>query len=224
MFATLTTEMLSSLYRLIQSVIDKNPHASVTIACLGCGQNGEEVSILAEEFYDIDRVTRIVGIDKRITERTKKSSGDRLLYCVDFNYVNEVMDVIFDSTPQKTTFDYNRYDGDRQPCCLVLFVSWPDIHKTGIANLLSLGNIIVYVGKNDGCTACGDEDFWARLMSDYIPILEVQAHDNDMVVYLPQYQPRYFYPLDILKQNRVLKPREENLCYNPKGAKTTWRS
>jgi hypothetical protein len=67
----------------------------------------------------------------------------------------------------------------------VAFLKWPsNVVSVGLPFLLSRAPIVVYIGLNDGRTACGDLWVWEHLHKR--PLLcAIRGEKNDMLVYGP---------------------------------------
>ena len=64
----------------------------------------------------------------------------------------------------------------------VALVKWPVTHKTGIEQLLQVARTIIYIGKNDGITACGSKGLWELLRTRRV-LLERHHTKNDLIVF-----------------------------------------
>lgn len=225
MFGKVTNEMLYAIEGLLSHIREKEPEASFSLVCLGCGPDAEEVILLRDFFGDSSEVTRILGVDKQM--RTEWQSGKLATLKIEFSEEDTIMHFILTSGYAKPRHRIQvivtHEQGKSLEDYIVFFVSWPDVHKTGIAQLLINCQILVYVGRNDGVTACGDEEFWAEIIKFWKPIAEVKGSKNDMVIYIRQFRGNYRAGLADFYEEAyaTISPREESFCYNPKNLART---
>lgn len=74
----------------------------------------------------------------------------------------------------------------------VAFIKWPIttlLGADGLARLAARCNKIVYIGKNDGFTACGDPSLWYLLRRRKLETV-VEHEANDMLIYGEYCDPR----------------------------------
>ncbi len=65
----------------------------------------------------------------------------------------------------------------------VVFVKWPQTtHLPGFVELLSLAPVVIYIGRNDGITACGPPQMWMHFRKREL-LDVVRGGRNDMLVY-----------------------------------------
>lgn len=65
----------------------------------------------------------------------------------------------------------------------VALIKWPDTGPlVGLVPLLDKCNVVVYIGTNEGFTACGNQALWRYLASREF-VSEVRGQRNDMIVY-----------------------------------------
>jgi hypothetical protein len=220
-FGEVTNEMLYAIERLFSQIVVKEPEVSFSLVCLGCGPEAEEVMLLHDFFGDSSDVTRILGVDKQM--RREWQSGKLATLKKYFSEEDTIMHFIVTSGYAKPLHRLQvivkHEQGRSLEDYIVFFVSWPDVHKTGIAQLLRNCQILVYVGRNDGINACGDEEFWAEIINFWKPIGEVKGFRNDMVIYIRQFRGNYRPGLAAFYEEAypTISPREERFCYNPKN-------
>jgi hypothetical protein len=67
----------------------------------------------------------------------------------------------------------------------VAVVKWPQTNRQdGLTRLIARAHTVVYIGRNDGATACGPPDMWRHLRTRTL-VDVVEGHRNDMLVYGP---------------------------------------
>jgi len=65
----------------------------------------------------------------------------------------------------------------------VVFMKWPrESRQAGLVALVARAPIVIYVGRNDGVTACGGPDLWEHLRSRRL-LEAVEGAHNDLLVY-----------------------------------------
>jgi hypothetical protein len=80
-------------------------------------------------------------------------------------------------------FEFLRDYAERAPA-EVVFMKWPDVSLRTVGELDTAPHVI-YIGRNDGMTACGSRSLWQDL--SYRPVVSVIGGSrNDMVVYGPR--------------------------------------
>jgi hypothetical protein len=65
----------------------------------------------------------------------------------------------------------------------LVFLKWPrESPQAGLIGLLARAPMVIYVGRNDGITACGGVDMWSHLqVRDLLQVVE--GVRNDLLVY-----------------------------------------
>lgn len=136
------------------------------IWALGAGPDLHEAWVLlslgAKRVWSVDKSQRFLGSS---TNKVQTGSGYEIL---DFRgYFEEF-------------FDLKRGEDNTQ---VITFLKWPQTNFTpGLIDLLGLSQTVVYVGKNDGATACGSPQLWGYLSRRELQE-EIQSCKNDMLVY-----------------------------------------
>lgn len=65
----------------------------------------------------------------------------------------------------------------------VVFLKWPrENNQAGQVALMSRAPVVVYIGRNDGVTACGGPDVWSHLRGRELSQVLEGTH-NDLLVY-----------------------------------------
>ena len=144
---------------------------SKVVYALGSGSGEEEGTLLARAGASfvclVDKAGR--GVEGECTPRTWTSSptrqcrGERCTL-----YFSEFLDRL--RTWQVLPPD-------------VALAKWPQTtHLPGFVELLSLAPVAIYIGRNDGITACGPPLMWTHLRQREL-LDVVQGERNDMLVY-----------------------------------------
>lgn len=65
----------------------------------------------------------------------------------------------------------------------IAFIKWPPVSPTvRLTQLISRAASVVYIGRNDGVTACGNSSLW-RCLRGRLVREEITGKHNDMIVY-----------------------------------------
>lgn len=65
----------------------------------------------------------------------------------------------------------------------VVFMKWPrENNQAGLVALMFRAPVVIYVGRNDGVTACGGPDVWEHLRSRELSQV-LEGTRNDLLVY-----------------------------------------
>ncbi len=137
---------------------------------LGSGPDTQEAwSLLefgADRVYAVDKAQRSSMREPRFSKLYTGGNNWRICDCQ--SYFTEFV---------KYAKDENLDEPD------VVFVKWPQTnHQAGLVQLIARATVVVYIGVNDGATACGPKDMWSHFRAR--SLLEVvQGKHNDMMVY-----------------------------------------
>ena len=87
---------------------------------------------------------------------------------------------------------YDRISAGHEVFADVAFIKWPVNTASGadgLSRIAALCSKIIYIGKNDGCTACGDPNLWYLLRRRKLETV-VEHEANDMLIYGEYCAPR----------------------------------
>ena len=129
---------------------------------LGCGNGGAEPQLL-------------------------KRLGATVIHAVDKANRNHILTPTFGTSGVITWCDmyYTEFSAFIGPSSAadVAVIKWPDTGPlTGLVGLLDKCEVVVYIGTNDGFTACGNPSLWRYLATREF-ITAVENRHNDMIVY-----------------------------------------
>jgi hypothetical protein len=63
-----------------------------------------------------------------------------------------------------------------------IFTKWPANYRLRWGHLLQPAETIIYVGMNDGITACGDQEFWMQMQHREVKF-DVRGIRSNLIVY-----------------------------------------